>query len=220
MVWLWSLSLAFLMIFFCVGYLTPAAIHVYGDKYFPNLKPPEPSRAHQGLHVVLLLMAVGVLAWQSGAPELSPSLALILGALYGVFRCDHAYQIIPDRFHAVGLLGTMAFITTGAALNLWHIHHLVVPMFIGLSLPVSLYLMNLLYSKVRKRTGLGLGDIKLCIWLAPLLGAEIYTMLFAACILAILVQLPNLLRERNTRQTFAFGPYIVTSTLATLYFQV
>ena len=189
----------------------PEALHFYGSRHFPDIGPTADAPLwSSGIGTMLAGLAFYL---ANADPTLFPWWCLILLSLYGACRVDARFQIIPDRFHlfgAIGVAGWMIVASQGA-----YLPHLLGTAIISLALPASLWLLNALYRRWRGHDGLGFGDIKLLVWLAPLLGQDIYLGLFLACALALLANLP-LWRRRSRFATFAFGPYLAAGSVGVI----
>ena len=184
----------------------PRVVNHYGFAYFEWKKPYLPGLLSNIL-IVMAQMAL-VHAASAGHPPLSRVfLAMMCVALYGTLRADARFQLIPDRFQALGTVGALGWVgttcTTGS----------VVPWLqagMGLVVAGSLWAITTLYSKVRRRDGLGFGDIKLLAWLGVAMGPANLDVLAYGAAAAGLVMLPLLLfRRRQMDAAFAFGPYLV-----------
>jgi|GEM_PF-3002265 len=140
---------------------------------------------------------------------------LLFVSMWGVFRLDRAFQIIPDRFHLSGFLGAAIFTAGKITRNPADWTTIAVYCGLGLLLPVALLGLNLTYRKIRGTEGLGTGDLKTLTWFAVAFQENVWLSFVAACLLAIVMQCLKLIvsRRMTLQSTFAFGPFLICGTL-------
>lgn len=103
---------------------------------------------------------------------------LIVGAVIGTWILDRAFFVIPDRFHVFGFVGTLL-----SQLNSPTPAAVLVNALTSLFLCLGLYLFGRLYERLRARSPMGLGDVKLLAWLGIATSAEQMTIgLLVGCL--------------------------------------
>lgn len=204
--------LALAVLGFGVYVWMPRVVAYYGRTFF------EAPDARPGVLVRLALIVPLGLLLQAAAPfyhpRALPFAALMLVALTGVLLADAKFQVIPDRFQIVGAIGAAGFTWFGS----WgELHSKLVAAGLGLSLVAGLYGLTRLYTVVRKREALGLGDVKLLAWLALAFGPETFFVLAYGLGLALIAVVPLLLlRRRSLQSFFAFGPFLALAAVVRL----
>jgi leader peptidase (prepilin peptidase)/N-methyltransferase len=209
-----TLPLAAAILTVGLGRWVPRTLDVYGARWFD--RPLTGKRLT--LATWISFAAAGPLLLWLGLklpPFVLPGLAAVLVALVGVVRLDLAYRVIPDRFHVAGALG---------AIVLFFARHpqfdsaAIVDLSLGLSAVTGLAAFTLLWSKIRKRDGLGMGDLKLLAWFAIAFGIDgVVVSLLVGLALATLALIPLLItRVRRFDQAFAFGPYLAAGAVVAL----
>ncbi len=190
----------------------PRVVAYYGRTYFD-----EP-RARPGfLKLGLLGLPLGCLLRFAALyypAEALPFVALMLVALAGVILADARFQVIPDRFQVAGAFGAagFAFHATGGPLA-----PKLVSAGFGLAMVAGLYGVTRLYTLIRKRDALGLGDVKLLAWLALAFGPDTFFVMAYGLGLALAVVLPLLLLRRKALHSFfAFGPFLAGAAVVRL----
>src|SRR5262245_37125269 len=103
------LAIASLIIAVGVGRWVPSVVSLYGCKYFGWPGPARPRPLFRLLAVTATLL-IGRTFALGLAPMQAPFLALILVALAGVIAADARFQVIPDRFQWLGLIGAVGFV--------------------------------------------------------------------------------------------------------------
>ncbi len=184
------------------GVWIPRVVQSYGRKYFDW-------KAEQKMPLASVFALVATsLAWFALAVYVKPmpwnaqlGAAAMIAALAGVVVADHRFQLIPDRFQLLGLAGALVYAAQ---------ENLLGNIGVALALGGGLWLVNEIYRRVRKRDGLGFGDVKLFVWLEIVLGGNILVVLLLACLLCGVAVLPSIARKkRRSDASFAFGPYVV-----------
>lgn len=184
------------------GLWIPQVVRSYGRRHFgwsTERKLPLAS---------ILAVVVTSLAWFVLAVYVKPMawtlqlpVAALIAALAGVVVADHRFQLIPDRFQILGLAGALGYAVQ---------ENLLGNVGVGVLLGGGLWLLNEIYRRVRKRDGLGFGDVKLFVWLEIVLGSDVLVALLLACLLCGVAVLPAILtKKQRPDASFAFGPYIV-----------
>ncbi|MBN1832807.1 MAG: prepilin peptidase [Deltaproteobacteria bacterium] len=130
---------------------------------------------------------------------------------------DLHHQIIPDVISLPGIL------TGLAAVSLFKVNGLswkdsLIGMIIGGGL---LYLIGVGYKWLRKKEGMGMGDVKLLAMIGAWMGymALPYIILISSLTGIIIGGGSLLLTRRGLGQRIPFGPFLVLGTLMTLFFQ-
>jgi prepilin signal peptidase PulO-like enzyme (type II secretory pathway) len=214
-----GLAIANWVLWWGVFRFVPDALNNYGFDFF-NWKRYR--RQNPLLGIGLIAIGNGFLASintsTTHAAWAPAGLALALVSMWGIFRLDRAFLIIPNRFHITGTLGAGVFFGENVATTpeSWSLP--VVAAGLGLVLPLLLLGLNTIYVKARKVRGLGFGDIKLLIWLPLLIGDRIWIAFAISCMLAALAQgLRWVVTQKvDLTRPFAFGPYLVLSAIACL----
>lgn len=201
-----------LLVLWCTNVWVPRTVSRYGVGYFGWREAWIPGFLSRYIALAAQLGLLWILV--QGKPHAAwPFAALIVIALNGVFQADSRMQIIPDRFQVAGAIGAVGYLLLGLGQEQ---ERLVLHAIAGPGLALGLYLVTLAYEKLRKRDGLGFGDIKMIAWLGLAFGADIALILAAAIVAALLGVIPTLVLRRRTMQTaFAFGPFIVLGVLGT-----
>lgn len=190
----------------------PRVVAYYGRTFFDDPKA-KPGR----LKLLALSIPLGTLlrfaALFYPAPAL-PFVALMLVALAGVILADAKFQVIPDRFQMVGAIGAAGFAYhTGAG----PLEPRLVAVGVGLFMVAGLYGLTRLYTLVRQRDALGLGDVKLLAWLSLAFGPDTFFVLVYGLLLALLAVMPLLVfRRKSMHSFFAFGPFLAAAAVLRL----
>lgn len=204
--------LAELVTYVALSRWVPRVVAYYGKTYFDNLDA-KPGRWWWFFGCMPACLFVGVAAF-AYPPEALPFVALMVTALAGLTLADAKFQVIPDRFQIVGALGAVGFAATSVS------GPLAPKLFsagIGLAFVLLLYGLTRLYTLVRKRDALGLGDVKLLAWLALAFGPDTFFVLLYGLGLASVVAVPLVLLKRRTLQSFfAFGPFLALGAVVRL----
>lgn len=186
--------------------LIPNTVRYYGISWFDWTNDQTVPRNQCIIIAAITTAFLIFVAWRSN-PHLLPGLALVFSALAGTFVVDRYFQVIPDRFHIMGLAGT-AWIILAMALQGYPLT-LSDRLLFGPGLAGVLWLCAWAYEKIRKVTAMGLGDIKLFAWLGLLAGSDLPAILLVSMSLALLWNLPGIWTKKLGRtEAFAFGPFI------------
>lgn len=157
------------------------------------------------LYVELAAVGVAVLALALGGSGVEMALsALILWLLLALALCDLLWFRLPDL-----LTGMLALAALGWALLTPPPIHPLLPWSPGEALAGGLigaaafWVIRILYYLLRRRQGLGLGDVKLMVGLGALCGPWLLPhLVLAAALLALACALgPVLMRRRRLRRT-------------------
>jgi leader peptidase (prepilin peptidase)/N-methyltransferase len=130
---------------------------------------------------------------------------------------DLRHKIIPDVISLpgilVGLVAVPLFTLNGLS---WK--DSLLGMIIGGGL---LYLIGISYEWLRKKEGMGMGDVKLLAMIGAWMGymALPYIILISSLTGIIIGGGSLLLTKKDLGQTIPFGPFLVLGTLMTLFFQ-
>ena len=125
-----------------------------------------------------------------------------------VFFCDYDNMEIPDEFQlALLILGIVSFLSPNVDIQSKVFGFLVGGGFFAL--------IALLFFLVRKREGLGFGDIKLMAVLGLLLGIKstIITIIIASVLGAIILPILNIKNKGEKNKEYPFGTFIVFSAM-------
>jgi Flp pilus assembly protein protease CpaA len=177
--------------------------------------------------MLLALVLVGATRVSMQSVLVSSASALFLVSLWGVVCLDLKWRVIPDRFHATGLVAALTLLATSGQTA----QELVVHVAAGLSLPIILSGVTWGWERWRGEGAMGWGDVKLLVWLGIWAGPRALDGFLFACFLALLfVVLRNLWSTCITfarslgpvpqpqgdgdlkavlREPFAFGPALV-----------
>ncbi|TNF29066.1 MAG: hypothetical protein EP319_07765 [Deltaproteobacteria bacterium] len=134
--------------------------------------------------------------------------AQIMFAVTGVLLLDMKWQIIPDFFNLAGFLAVVGLFLDEESkwLGLTNFIYCLIPLFILLT--------TSLYEKLTGKNGLGRGDIKLLLWLVPLVGI----LGLKAILLSLFLAIPKAItvtRSNDKDVPFAFGPYLIAGFFLT-----
>jgi leader peptidase (prepilin peptidase)/N-methyltransferase len=149
--------------------------------------------------------AVTGLSWQL-APQL-----VFLAVLVLVSQIDLEYRIIPDVIvlPAAGIgLAAMTALHPGR----WY-------EWLGAALGAAafMWLIAVLYERVRGMSGMGMGDVKLALCMGAYLGVAIVPALFIGFFLGAVVGLVLLLRGGSMKTALPFGPFLAAGGAVALF---
>lgn len=132
-----------------------------------------------------------------------PYLLLILSILIGILVIDFEHQIIPDEFVFLGALATIL------ALMYSHAAYVYLALVAGFASALFLLLIHLL----TRGKGMGLGDVKLAIFVGLFFGwPQVVIWLFGAFIIGAIVGVVLIaLRMAKFGKQIPFGPFLVIS---------
>ena len=127
--------------------------------------------------------------------------ACLLGSLYfAITYTDYRHKLIPDRFQILGLILGSVYV--------WQ-YQRTENILIAVLLTVFLSSLNVLYGKIRKRPGLGWGDVKMLAWISLIAGERILHVILLSCVVCGAHLL--LSSDEKKGATFAFAPYLVAA---------
>lgn len=140
---------------------------------------------------------------------------LIFGfSLVVVSFIDFDHMILPDVFTlsgiVIGLLGALLNPERDFFIALYGV-------LIGGG---SLYSMALLYYVLRKRDGMGGGDIKLLAWIGALIGAwpVLFVIMFSSIVGSIVGIIVAIQSKEGLKSGIPFGPYLALGAIAYIFF--
>ena len=137
----------------------------------------------------------------------------MFAALHGTATLDLRFKVIPNRFQMAGLLGAIMWVSPELATS-------PVPILIdrgtAVLLPIFLRLSTFVYELVRRRPGLGYGDIKMFGWISVAFGSLAWEIGFLSLLLGAVTCL-ILCWRRSWQQTFAYGPFIAGALISYLF---
>lgn len=176
-------------------------------------------------HLYVELAAVGLagLAWAQGGTALETALiAVVLWLLLALLVCDLLWFRLPDGLVAALLLVALAQAAAVQAKILMPPGHVLLPHNLmealvgGLLGSASFWLIRAAYRHLRKRQGLGLGDVKLMAGLGALVGPWLlpHLVLLAALIALVGAATQALCQKRRLAATRAlpFGAALAVAT--------
>lgn len=125
------------------------------------------------------------------------------------FECG----IIPDSVIAIGLL-------SGFACSYFVHGSLIFPLYGALAGFCALYIPSFLYRLIRKREGMGFGDVKLITVFGAFLGLKsVFFLVFASALMGASVGIIWQLTSGRKNMMIPFGPFISASALIYLFFE-
>lgn len=138
-------------------------------------------------------------------------LIFVFGSLTASF-IDIDHMILPDEF----TLGGLALALLGAAINP---ERGFLDAFLGAFIGGGiLFAVGYMYWLLRRREGMGGGDIKLLAWIGALMGlSSIPFVLLVSCILGTFHGLYCMLIQKKGNEGFPFGPAIVAAAFIWLF---
>jgi len=148
-------------------------------------------------------------------------ICIIFLILLIIFFIDLKHYIIPDSLNfSLILIGIIKNFTTQELLKLNY--NLPDSLFGGVLGYLIIWLIILIYKKIRNKEAMGLGDAKLLSALGFLLGFKsIFIILFVASVLGLLFVLPSLLiKSRSTGSIIPFGPFIILAAILEYFFNL
>jgi len=208
-----NLCLSLFIVFFGLCLYIPKSFCIYDEFYFNEQFSKKIVKKELNLLALLCISILLVFCFIFPLRNIS-TYALFLVTFSGIIYFDSKLEIIPDYFHFLGLVATVSFYFLNGVSNL--------PVFLierggSLILPLGLFIINLIYEKTTKKSALGLGDIKLYLWLSILFGKGIFLIFSLSIFLCVISRLIPMRSARS--QTFAFGPYIVSAVGIYLFFE-
>lgn len=179
-------------------------IHNYYGRYFDNIK-----LSPREFYILFFgtIFQIGILFFLGKGIE-GIYYAQIMFAVTGVLLLDMKWQIIPDFFNLAGFLAVIGLLLDekSTMLGLQNLFYCLIPIFFLIT--------SLLYEKLTGRTGLGHGDIKLLMWLVPIVG----TLGLKAILISLLLAIPKAVfvaYKKDSSVPFAFGPYLIAGFFLT-----
>ncbi len=132
-----------------------------------------------------------------------------------IFFIDLKYFIIPDSLnYTLIFLGFIKNYLSNFSSNFftYDIYQSIIGGLFGFLL---IWLIIFIYKKLKKIEAMGLGDAKFLAAVGVFFGWQsIWSILFVASVVGIIVILPSLLKnKRNLKSTIPFGPYLVISSI-------
>jgi leader peptidase (prepilin peptidase) / N-methyltransferase len=191
--------------------------------YFQEFAVAMPARKLVVLSHGVTLLTLAILAY-TAREELDfycfPALAVAGASLRSILAIDRKTCIIPDRLQALGGTAGIVFIALNA-LSTGDVVTAGSDLAVGLAVVAFLWILSLVYFRLRGVIGFGLGDVKLLGWLAFFVGSRVATIVFgAACVGIVAVMVNTAYRSARARalhlpsgtDTLPFGPAIVFAT--------
>ena len=148
-------------------------------------------------------------------------ICIIFLILLIIFFIDLKHYIIPDSLNiSLILIGIIKNFTTQDLLKLNY--NLPDSLFGGVLGYLIIWLIILIYKKIRNKEAMGLGDAKLLSAFGFLLGIKsIFIILFVASVLGLIFVLPSLLlKNRSTGSIIPFGPFIISAAILEYFFNL
>lgn len=148
-------------------------------------------------------------------------ICIIFLILLIIFFIDLKHYIIPDSLNiSLILIGIIKNFTTQDLLKLNY--NLPDSLFGGVLGYLIIWLIILIYKKIRNKEAMGLGDAKLLSAFGFLLGIKsIFIILFVASVLGLIFVLPSLLlKDRSTGSIIPFGPFIILAAILEYFFNL
>ena len=148
-------------------------------------------------------------------------ICIIFLILLIIFFIDLKHYIIPDSLNfSLILIGIIKNFTTQDLLKLNY--NLPDSLFGGVLGYLIIWLIILIYKKIRNKEAMGLGDAKLLSAFGFLLGIKsIFIILFVASVLGLMFVLPSLLlKNRSTGSIIPFGPFIILAAILEYFFNL
>lgn len=142
---------------------------------------------------------------------------LLLAPLLALVFIDLKHRIIPDAISLPGILIGVAVHYLDAPPG-WEMRTLLDSL-IGIAVGGGfLFLVAFAYEKVKKREGLGGGDVKLAAMLGAFFGWQpVLMILLIASVLGSLVGLVVVLVKKNWQYALPFGPFLAVSAYVQLF---
>jgi leader peptidase (prepilin peptidase) / N-methyltransferase len=136
---------------------------------------------------------------------------LFVAALILVSDIDLQVRIIPDvvvlPVAAIGLVGMIAIYP-----ERWWVWPVA-----GFGAAVSLLAVSLIYEKLRKAEGMGMGDVKLALCMGFYLGASVVPALFVGFVAGAVAGIVVMARGGSAKSAIPFGPFLAAGAIAALF---
>lgn len=144
---------------------------------------------------------------------LSLELAILVFGLVTVSFIDLKHRIIPDKLSLPGILVGLIGAAINPARSFWDSFWGV---FLGGGVLIGI---AYLYFAIKKRDGMGGGDIKLLAWIGSVLGWQsVLFVLFLSSVLGSLVGMLQMLRSgEGLKSSLAFGPFLAVAALVYMF---
>ena len=146
-------------------------------------------------------------------------ISIIFLILLIIFFIDLKHYIIPDSLNFSLIL--ICFIKNFTTQDLLKFSYNIQDSLLGGAIGyLIIWLIILLYKKMRNKEAMGLGDAKLLSAFGFLLGLKsIFIILFVASVLGLLFVLPSLLlKNRSIGSIIPFGPFIILAAILEYFF--
>lgn len=144
---------------------------------------------------------------------------LFIAPLIAITFIDLEHQIIPDLFSLSGIpLGLGAQVVLAPS---GHIGAALLNGVIGILVGGGfLFVVSVLYEKIRKQEGLGGGDIKLAAMFGAFLGWQgvIMVLLFSACLGSIVGLIAIAILRKNLQFAIPYGPFLSGAAVFYLFY--
>ena len=131
---------------------------------------------------------------------------LLVPVCLSISYFDYKLLLIPDRFHVLSLVIIISIYWLTGAYSFSYFDSVV---FLGMLL--ALMVSRILYRKIRKKDGLGMGDVKLIVWVSLLVKYNILSLIVFSCFTAVLFQLFKKIINNSGASFFPFAPYLLSS---------
>ena len=148
-------------------------------------------------------------------------ISIIFLILLIIFFIDLKHYIIPDSLNFSLIL--ICFIKNFTTQDLLKFSYNIQDSLLGGAIGyLIIWLIILLYKKMRNKEAMGLGDAKLLSAFGFLLGLKsIFIILFVASVLGLLFVLPSLLlKNRSIGSIIPFGPFIILAAILEYFFNL
>jgi len=151
------------------------------------------------------------LPWLINLPEIVifTTLIFVVGSFIAVFVIDLEHQYIPDRITFWGLGIIVAAMVVG------HFDQLYMYIFAGLSSSLFLLILHL----GTKGRGMGLGDVKLALFIGTMFGPHLSLLwMFLSFIIGSVIGIVLLIvGKAKLKKPIPFGPFLIVSAFLVLY---
>ncbi len=162
----------------------------------------------------------GIVAWRWGLDPLLPALLVLTWSLVVATAIDIEHRIIPNRLTLRLPLVLLPLVAIAAALDgSWGA--LVRGLIAAITVPAFMLALSEAFRLLRGQVGIGMGDIKLAISLALVLGflggLELVAFAYATIISAVLIAVVLLVAGRaKLASRIPFGPYLAVGTMVVI----
>lgn len=144
-------------------------------------------------------------------------IALASASLVGIWRVDRELFLIPDRFQLLGFLAALGFVGS-RILTGEDARELAIETGFALALVGLLWVMSVIYFRIRGVVGFGFGDIKLLAWLSFFVGKRMPNLVLMSVFFGFMFLLVRVIENSRAagaltlpkaKDALAFGPAIV-----------